>query len=91
MQDESNRSVAEEEDAVDKAILALLLTPEEQRRWSQREVELEMGDPIAAVDSLARLRAAGLIHRCSEFASRAARRSRPSGAGRHRRYYDVRR
>jgi hypothetical protein len=74
MQDESTRTVAEQEDATDKAILALLLTPEEQRPWSQHEVELEMGDRIETIDSLARLRGAGLIHRCGEFvfASRAA-------------------
>lgn len=74
MQDDSTRSVAAEEQRVDQAILALLLTPEEQRPWSVREVELEIGEQLATVDSLARLRAAGLIHRCGEFvfAARAA-------------------
>jgi hypothetical protein len=74
MQDESTLTVAEREDAVDKAILALLLTPEEQRPWSVHEVELEMGDRLAAVDSLARLHGAALVHRCGDFvfASRAA-------------------
>jgi hypothetical protein len=74
MQDESTPTVANEERRTDQAILALLLTPEEQRPWSVHEVELEMGDHLATVDSVARLRAAGLIHRCGEFvfASRAA-------------------
>jgi hypothetical protein len=74
MQDDTTHSVAEEEQRVDQAILALLLTPEEQRPWSVREVELEIGEHLATVDSLARLRAAGLIHRCEEFvfAARAA-------------------
>jgi hypothetical protein len=74
MQDETSRSVAEDEHRMDQAILALLLTPEEQRPWSVREVELEIGEHLATVDSLARLRATGLVHRCGEFvfASRAA-------------------
>jgi hypothetical protein len=74
MQDESTPTVADEERRADQAILALPLTPEEQRPWSVHEVELEMGDHLATVDSLARLRATGLIHRCGEFvfASRVA-------------------
>jgi hypothetical protein len=74
MQDETRQSVAGEERRVDQGILALLLIPEEQRPWSVHEVELEMGDHLATVDSLARLRAAGLIHRFGEFvfASRVA-------------------
>jgi hypothetical protein len=74
MQDDSTLSVAEQERAMDQAILALLLTPEEQRPWSVHEVELEIGEHIATVDSIARLRGAGLIHRCGDFvfAARAA-------------------
>jgi len=74
MQDESTPTVADEERRTDQGILALLLTPEEQRPWSQHEVELEIGDKLDTIDSLARLRAGGLIHRCGEFvfASRAA-------------------
>jgi hypothetical protein len=74
MQDDITPTVAEREDAVDKAILALLLTPEEQRPWSVDEVGREIGDQVDAVDSLARLHAAGPIHRLGEFAfaSRAA-------------------
>jgi len=68
MQDEGTSKVAEEEDAADKAILALLLTPEEQRPWAVDEIAREIGDRIDTLDSLARLRGAGLIHRCGEFA-----------------------
>jgi hypothetical protein len=59
---------------VDQAILGLLLSADEQRPWSQRELELEIGSAIDVEDSLARLRAASLVHRCGEFAwvSRAA-------------------
>ena len=74
MQDESKQSLAEDERRTDQAMLALLLTPEEQRPWSLDEVAKEMGEKIDTVDSLARLHAAGLIHRCGEFvfAARAA-------------------
>jgi hypothetical protein len=67
MKDESTPSVAEEERRLDQAILALVLDADESRPWSEHEVELEMGDHLATVDSLARLRGAGLIHRCGEF------------------------
>ncbi len=67
MQDESKQSVEEEERRTDQAILALLLTPEEQRPWAVDEIAKEIGERIDAVDSLARLHAAGLIHRCGEF------------------------
>jgi hypothetical protein len=74
MQDESSPTVAEQERRVDQGILALLLTPEEQRPWSVDEVGREIGDQVDAIDSLARLQAAGLIHRFGEFvfATRAA-------------------
>jgi hypothetical protein len=74
MQDDSTPSVAEQERTMDQAILALLLTPEEQRPWAVHEVELEIGEHLATVDSLARLRGVGLVHRCGDFvfASRAA-------------------
>jgi hypothetical protein len=58
----------------DLAILQLLLTPDIQRPWSGHELALEIGSELEVADSLARLRGAGLIHRCNEFvwASRAA-------------------
>lgn len=61
-------------DPTDHAILHLLLAPDAQRPWSRGELTLEIGDELDVTDSLARLRSAGLIHRCDEFAwaSRAA-------------------
>jgi len=65
------------EEVVDQAILHLLLKADQQRPWSQHELALEIGDQIDVEDSLARLRGAGLVHRCAEFAwvSRAALQS----------------
>jgi hypothetical protein len=59
------------------AIFALLVNREEQRPWSVLELELEIGSSIAVEDSLTRLHAVGLVHRCGEFAwaSRAALRA----------------
>ncbi len=61
----------------ERAVFALLVNPEEQRPWSVGELELEIGSSIGVEDSLARLHAAGLVHRCGEFAwaSRAALRA----------------
>ena len=71
MRDQRN-SVAEDEERVDAAVLALLLGTD--RLWSVEEVNREIGDPIEAADSLARLYGAGLIHRLEGFvfATRAA-------------------
>ena len=65
----------------ERALLALLLDREEQRPWSVRELELEIGSCIEVQDSLARLHAVGLVHRCGEFvwASRAALRAEELG------------
>ena len=69
-------SPAEDEERIDTAVLALLLG-DHGRPWSNDEVALEIGDPIAATDSLARLYGAGLVHRLGGFvfASRSALRS----------------
>jgi hypothetical protein len=74
MPDETNPTVEQEEHRVDQGVLDLLLDPEEQRPWSVDEVARVMGEKIDTLDSLARLNAAGLVHRCGEFvfASRAA-------------------
>ncbi len=62
------------EERVDQTILHLLLQAQQQRPWSQHELALEIGHQLEVEDSLARLRGAGLVHRCGEFvwASRAA-------------------
>jgi len=55
-------------------IYGLLTTPDAQRPWSIRELELEVSYPINVPDAIASLYGAGLIHRCGEFvwATRAA-------------------
>ncbi len=59
--------VGDDEDRNDAAVLALLLDPDDQRPWSTDELLREVGDRVTMADSLARLYAAGLIHRCGEF------------------------
>jgi hypothetical protein len=63
-----------EDDVVDRGILGLLLNSEGPGLWLTEELALEVGDQLATVDSLTRLYAAGLIHRCQDFvfATRAA-------------------
>jgi predicted transcriptional regulator len=54
---------------------ALNLLLDQQRPSSLEELGRELDDPIAAIDAIANLRAAGLAHRSSEgfvFATRAA-------------------
>jgi hypothetical protein len=77
MQDETIRSKQVEVDGALRAVLGMLLSPDQQRPWSVGEVEREIGSQVAAADALSTLHAAGLIHRCGEFvfASRAAVRA----------------
>ena len=74
MQEQRNPSPSESDAASDSAVLSLLLHGSVRGPWSVEEVAREMGDRIAALDSLRRLQGAGLIHRFDEFvfASRAA-------------------
>jgi hypothetical protein len=74
MQDETSRNPSDEDDRFQKAVLGLLLRPNDQRPWSVAEVEREVGETLAAADAIAALHAAALIHRCGDFvfASRAA-------------------
>jgi hypothetical protein len=67
MQHEPTPHRCERPDAVEQALFSLLIGAQ-QRPWSTRELELEIGDPVAVADCLARLHGAGLVHRCSEFA-----------------------
>ena len=77
MQGETTPEAFDEQDQVEHAVFILLTARKEQRPWSVREVELEIGDPVGVADSLAHLHRGGLIHRCGEFvwATRAALRA----------------
>lgn len=73
----SGRDSKTDEARTDAAILSLLLDADAQRPWAEEEVAREVGEPLAVTDSLARLSAAGLVHRLEGFvfASRAALRA----------------
>ena len=77
MQHEPTATAAEDDDRIDKAVIHLLVDPDQP--WSEEEIirELTGTDRIAVIDSLARLRGKGVIHRLNEFAfmTRAARES----------------
>jgi hypothetical protein len=74
MQDETSRAAMPARADTRRAVLALLLGPEDQRPWLLREIELEISDPAATVDALHQLHGEGLVHRLGEFvfATRAA-------------------
>jgi hypothetical protein len=74
MQQPSTPPAGETLGQVESAIYAMLVVADEQRPWSVHEVELEIGNPALTTDALTRLHAAGLVHRCGDFAwaSRAA-------------------
>ena len=70
-------SVAVSEDRGDWQILTLLIDDDQQRPSAVGEVAREYGDRLAAIDAVARLQGAGLIHRTSDdfvFVTRAAAR-----------------
>jgi hypothetical protein len=74
MPDQSTPDPSENPGQIEQAIHGLLIQPDHQRPLSVREIELEIGSPIAVADSLLRLHSVGLIHRSGEFvwATRAA-------------------
>ena len=66
-----------DQEAVEAAIISMLLNDEHQLPWTRAEVEREMGaSTITTYDALVALRAAGLLHMHGELVivSRAARR-----------------
>ena len=83
MQDKAIRTLAEQDAEIDDVVLGLLLDSH-AGLWSVSELEREIGDRVAAQDSLARLYGAGLAHRLSEgfvFATRAALRGSALASG----------
>jgi hypothetical protein len=76
MQDEGTCTLTEDNRQTEATILCLLLDPKIQRPWAVDEVIREIGRPIDTNDALARLQAAGLVHRVNGFvfATRAALR-----------------
>ena len=78
MQDQrSSDDVVRADDHAERVVLALLLDDRQPGWWSLRELALEIGAELPTTDAVARLHAAGLLHRCHEFVwpTRAALRS----------------
>jgi hypothetical protein len=75
MQGQPNETVEEQGRRTEQTILTLVLSGG-QRIWSVEELVSEIGRRLDVVDSLAALQAAGLVHRCQDFAfaTRAALR-----------------
>jgi len=76
MQTKDTRPVAEQEADTDRAILAVLLA--DPGLWSVAEIGRELANPVEAENGIARLYAAGLVHRLADgfvFPTRAAARA----------------
>jgi hypothetical protein len=71
MPDNRSSSEAEAYDFLDQAVLQLMLDLDRQRPWSEGEIARTISTPGDIPASLARLHAAGLIHRWSDLASAA--------------------
>jgi hypothetical protein len=67
MQDERNDTITDDGSPTEQTILMLLLGGR-QSVWSVDELVAEIGRRLDTIDTLDRLRAAGLVHRCGEFA-----------------------
>jgi DNA-binding HxlR family transcriptional regulator len=77
VQHEPTATPLEDDDRTDQLVLNLLVEPDQP--WSEEEIirELTGVSRIAVIDSLARLRGKGVVHRLNEFAfmTRPARES----------------
>jgi hypothetical protein len=64
------------DEELDNLVLGLVLDPTSWI-WSVDEIDRELDDQVEVQDAVARLAAAGLVHRLGEFvfASRSARRA----------------
>ena len=80
MQDEPIQGLATERDAVQQALLDLLLTDEDPGLWSHDEIARAMGDPVVAIDATDTLHAAGLLHQVGDFGVSRLERRRAIGA-----------
>jgi hypothetical protein len=77
MSKQSPQPVAEEDDRLERDIVALLSNHGPTGLWSIGEVRQALGGALVITDALDRLHKAGVIHRCGEFVliTRAAARS----------------
>ncbi|MDX6648277.1 MAG: hypothetical protein QOJ97_228 [Solirubrobacteraceae bacterium] len=75
MHDQRNDPRSDASNRTDVAVLHMLLDSDLGAPMSVVEVAREMRSEVEALDSIARLHGAGLIHRCDEFvfATHAAR------------------
>jgi hypothetical protein len=64
---QTNETVDEQDRKTEHAILTLLLS-DRQCVWSVDELIAEIGRQLDTEDALSELKAAGLVHRCGEFA-----------------------
>jgi hypothetical protein len=69
MPDNRRSTEPDAHDFLDQAVLQLMLDPDRQRPWSEGEIARIIGTPGDVPASLARLGAAGLVHRWSDLAS----------------------
>lgn len=78
MSEQSRRFIAQEDDAIEQAILSMLLDDAGAELWAIDELVREIGDRLAIVDAVRRLTAAGIVHHLPGgfvLISRTARRT----------------
>ena len=63
MHTQTNQGESGENPRLERAILGLLINPDDQRPWGEKELVLELDRPATIEPELDRLHDAGLIHR----------------------------
>ena len=63
----SSDDLARADDDAERVVLTLLLDSHPRGWWSVQELAREVGAELRTTDAIARLQAAGLLHRCHEF------------------------